>query len=65
MNLGLCTLGPTVPEEMQTMASPQLQTAITMLKDLLQKPATTPQEMRANFEELGKNTPIPADIKAR
>jgi len=48
---------------MQTMASPQLQTAITMLKDLLQKPATTPQEMRANFEELGKNTPIPADIK--
>ncbi|HEX4209639.1 MAG TPA: alpha/beta hydrolase, partial [Candidatus Binataceae bacterium] len=45
------------------MASPQLQTAIAVLKELIQKPASTPQEMRANFEELGKNTPIPADIK--
>jgi epsilon-lactone hydrolase len=45
------------------MASPQLQTAIDVLKALIQKPAATPQEMRANFEELGKNTPIPADIK--
>jgi monoterpene epsilon-lactone hydrolase len=45
------------------MASPQLQTAIAVLKQLIEKPASTPQEMRANFEELGKNTPIPADIK--
>jgi epsilon-lactone hydrolase len=45
------------------MASPQLQTAIAVLKQLIEKPAKTPQEMRANFEELGKNTPIPADIK--
>src|ERR1700677_2070163 len=45
------------------MASPQLQTAIDVLKALVQKPAATPQEMRANFEELGKNPPIPADIK--
>ncbi|MGA2410489.1 MAG: alpha/beta hydrolase, partial [Candidatus Binataceae bacterium] len=45
------------------MASPQLQTAIDVLKALIQKPANTPQEMRANFEELAKGTPIPADIK--
>ena len=45
------------------MASPQLQTAISVLKALLEKPAATPQEMRANFEELGKNAPMPADIK--
>jgi epsilon-lactone hydrolase len=45
------------------MASPQLQTAIAVLKQLIEKPAKTTQEMRANFEELGKNTPIPADIK--
>lgn len=45
------------------MASPQLQTAISMLKELIQKPAKTPQEMRANFEELGNNTPVPPDIK--
>jgi epsilon-lactone hydrolase len=45
------------------MASPQLQTAIAVLKQLIEKPASTTQEMRANFEELGKNTPIPADIK--
>jgi epsilon-lactone hydrolase len=45
------------------MASPQLQTAISMLKELIQKPAKTPQEMRANFEELGNNTPVQADIK--
>lgn len=45
------------------MASPQLQTAISVLKALLDKLAATPQEMRANFEELGKNTPIAADIK--
>lgn len=45
------------------MASPQLQTAIAVIKQLIEKPASTPQEMRANFEELGKNTPIPADIK--
>ncbi|HUN56840.1 MAG TPA: alpha/beta hydrolase [Candidatus Binataceae bacterium] len=45
------------------MASPQLQTAIAVLKQLIEKPAKTTQEMRANFEELGTNTPIPADIK--
>ena len=45
------------------MASPQLQTAISVLKELVQKPAATPQEMRANFEDLAKNTPIPPDIK--
>jgi epsilon-lactone hydrolase len=45
------------------MASPQLQTAISMLKELVQKPAKTPQEMRANFEELGNNTPVPPDLK--
>jgi acetyl esterase/lipase len=45
------------------MASPQLQTAISLLKELLEKPAKTPQEMRANFEQLGNNTPIPEDIK--
>jgi epsilon-lactone hydrolase len=45
------------------MASPQLQTAIAVLKQLIEKPASTPQQMRANFEELGKSTPIPADIK--
>jgi len=45
------------------MASPQLQTAIAVLKQLIEKPAKTTQEMRANFEELGTNTPIPADIR--
>lgn len=43
------------------MASPQLQTAIDAMKELMKKQASTPQEMRAAFEEMA--APVAADIK--
>jgi len=44
------------------MASPQLQTAIDAMKSMQQKPAKTPQEFRAVFEEMA--VPPPPDIKS-
>jgi epsilon-lactone hydrolase len=43
------------------MASPQLQMAIDAMKAMQQKPAKTPQEFRAVFEEMA--VPAPPDIK--
>ena len=43
------------------MASPQLQMAIDAMKELMKKQLSTPQEMRAAFEEMA--APVAADIK--
>ena len=43
------------------MASPQLQQAIDAMKSMAQAPASTPQEMRALFEQMA--TPAAADVK--
>jgi acetyl esterase/lipase len=44
------------------MASPQLQQAIDAMKSLAQAPVTTPQEMRALFEQMA--APAEADVKS-
>ncbi len=44
------------------MASPQLQMAIDAMKSMQQKPAKTPQEFRAVFEEMA--VAPPPDIKS-
>jgi acetyl esterase/lipase len=44
------------------MASPQLQQAIDAMKGLAQAPVTTPQEMRALFEQMA--APAEADVKS-